>query len=142
MNVSQFHRDFCRGYILLSGLPSPRALPFTWEGRPPIPERLHTVQGSPLPKNANATASFPPTPRQPFALWLLINPEPPGTGRGSVCQTQLGCHPQSFIMMCLFTDDLDVPFERRSKWPGQKCWGHSIAGATGVAAGMLHCLGT
>lgn len=45
-------------------------------------------------------------------------------------------------MMCLFTDDLDVPFERRSKWPGQKGWGHSIAGATGVAAGMLHCLGT
>lgn len=81
-------------------------------------------------------------PCQPLALWLLINPEPPGTGRGPVCQTQLGCHPQSFIMMCLFTDDLDVPFERRNKWPGQKCWGHSTAGATGAAAGMLHCLGT
>lgn len=44
-------------------------------------------------------------------------------------------------MMCLFTEDLGVPFERRNKWPGQKSRGHGIAGAAGSAAGMLHRLG-
>ena len=44
-------------------------------------------------------------------------------------------------MICLFTEDLDVPFERRNKWPGQKSQGYGIAGATGSAAGMLHWLG-
>lgn len=85
---------------------------------------------------------IPLMPRRPLAQWLLINPEPPGTGRGLLCQTPLGHHPPSFITTCLFTEDLAIPFEKRSKWPGQKSRGHSIAGATGSAAGMLHRLGT
>lgn len=44
-------------------------------------------------------------------------------------------------MMCLVTEDLDIPFERRSKWPGEESQEHGIAGAMGSAAGMLHHLG-
>lgn len=52
----------------------------------------------------------PLMPSQPLACWLLVHPVPPGMGRGLACQMHLGHHPQSFIMMCLFTEDLECPF--------------------------------
>lgn len=115
--------------------PAPGVSLCTGEGKAPIAARLHAVRGRPPPRNASATASVPLMPCQPLAQWLLINPEPPGTERGPACQTHLGRHPQSFIMMCLFAEELNVPFERRIKWPGQKSWGTALQVPRGLQRG-------
>lgn len=117
----------------------------TFTGRaelsPPHSQEAPCCLGQTSTQKCQHRCIIPLMPSRPLAQRLLINPEPPGMGRGPLCQTPLGHHPQSFIMTCQFTEDLDIPFEKRSKWPGQNSREQSIAGAMGLAAGMLHRLG-
>jgi len=112
------------------------------EGKIPHSQEASCCPGHTSIQKCQHHSIIPLMPCQPLAQWLPINPEPPGMGRWPVYQMHLGHHPQSFIMMGLFTEDFDIPFEMTNKWPGQKSGGYSIAGATGSAARMLHWLGT